>query len=285
MTGRLSGKVALITGTGGGQGRVGALRFAQEGARIVGCDLDPDTADETMRLVLKEGGDMVSLAPLDLYDEAAVASLIRLADEAFGGFDILWNNASAMRFGLLTQQSLADFEFTQRNEVTLLFTMVQQAVEVFRRRGAGVVINTASVSGSLGSGFVGNMPGLLAHSVSKAAVARMSVVLAVELAELNVRVNSISPGIIETPATAAFIGTEDAPGPLREPFAAGTLSHRVGTSEDIANAALYLASDEASYVTGIDLVVDGGSLASGGLGRPDTSRLGPLLASAFAAFA
>ena len=269
MTGRLEGKVALITGTGGGQGREAALGFSAEGARVFGCDLKADGAEETVEMVRAAGGEMTSIAPLDLTSEEQVARLIDAAVSAYGGFDILWNNAAALRMAPTENLSLEDFEFTMSNEVTNLFLAIKASIPVFRRRGAGVILNTGSISARLGAGVVGNVPGMLAHGIAKAGVVRMSQVLAVELAPLNIRVNSISPGVIETPALVPFIGTEDKPTKVRGHFIDHLLVRRIGTSRDIVDGAIYLVSDEAQYVTGIDLVIDGGWTASGGMGLPD----------------
>lgn len=268
MAGRLAEKVAVITGTGGGQGREAAIRFAREGAKVVGCDLKVGGAEETVKLVEQAGGEMISLAPLDLADEGEVARLIDFAVSSFGDFDILWNNASAIRIGSVEEQSRVDFEFTLTNEVTILFLVIKHSVEVFKRKGRGVILNTGSIVANMGSGMAGNVSGLLSHSIAKAGVVRMSENLAVELSPWNIRVNSVSPGAIETPATLPMLGTEQVPGPLREHFIQSLLIPRIGRSEDIVNAAVYLVSDEAEYVTGINLIVDGGWKASGGMGQP-----------------
>jgi NAD(P)-dependent dehydrogenase (short-subunit alcohol dehydrogenase family) len=252
----------------GGQGRAAAIRFAQEGARIVGADLKEDGAAETVELVRALGGDMVSRAPVDLADEDAVSEFIDFGLDAFGDFDVLYNNAGAQRLGSIESQTVENFNYTLTHEITLLFAAIKHAIPVFKRKGGGSIINTASIGASMGSGWVGNIPGMLSHSIGKAGVIRLSSVLAVELSPLNIRVNSISPGIIETPGSARIIGTEDEPGPLRQDFVNHLLVPRIGRPEDIANAALYLASDEAAYVTGINLVVDGGWTATGGVGRP-----------------
>ena len=267
MTGRLKGKTALITGTGGGQGRAAAVRFAVEGARVVGCGRRAEGTEETVRLVREAGGEMISRSGVDLTNEAQVQGWIDWATSEFGDFDILYNNASATRFGPIETLSREDWDYTLANELTLIFLTVKAAIPVFRRRGSGVILNTSSITGVAGSGGLpGNSAGALAHAVTKAGVVQMSNVMAVELASLNVRVNCVTPGAIVTPGTAPLLAPEDSP--MRLGFLNSQLVQRFGTADDIAQAAVYLASDEASYVTGANLVVDGGYLVSGGVGRP-----------------
>ena len=264
---RLSGKVAVITGTAGGQGRTAALLFAREGARIVGCDFKSDGSRQTAEMVKAAGGEMTSLEPLDLCDETDNRRLIDHAVEAYGGIDILYNNAGALRAGSAETISRQEFDFTLANEVTVVWLAVKHAIPVFRNRGGGAIINVGSIAGMTGSGTAGNARNLFAHAISKAAVIRMGSYLSVELAPLHVRVNTISPGIIDTPATHGLLG-EDAGSPVRQAFLSPLLVKRIGKADDIANAALFLASDEASYITGVNLNVDGGWIGSGGLGQP-----------------
>jgi len=267
MAGRLAGKVALISGTASGQGRCAAQSFAREGARVVGCDLRVDEARETVAAVRAAGGEMVSLEPVDLTDEAAVARWIDFAVDAYGPFDILYNNAATARAGVLEELRRADWDWNMANELTLVFLAVKHAVPVFRRRGGGAIVNVGSIAGMLGSGMPGNAPGNLVHCVAKAAVIRLTEALAIELSPLGVRVNCVSPGVIDTPQLRPFLG-EDPESPMRRLVASHCLVPRIGEVQDIVNAALFLASDEASYVTGINLPVDGGFSASGGVGRP-----------------
>lgn len=264
MAGRLAGKVALVTGTADGQGRAVALRFAREGAKVVGCDLKADLAQETVEMVRAAGGEMVSMQPLNLDDEEQVKAWIAFAVEQYGDFDILYNNASGVRGGTIESLSRADWDFNLANEITILFLATKHALPVFKRKGCGVILNTGSIAGMVGAAMPGNVPGNLVHNVSKGAVIRMTEHLAVELSPYNIRVNCVSPGLIDTPATRPLLdlGAEDA-------FLRGMLIRRAGQSDDIAKAAVYLCSDEASYVTGINLPVDGGWSASGGLGQPD----------------
>jgi NAD(P)-dependent dehydrogenase (short-subunit alcohol dehydrogenase family) len=253
-SGRLNGKTAVITGTGGGQGRAAAIRFAAEGAQVVGCDIKADGAAETVEMVRAAGGSMTSLQPLDLTDESEVQRLLGHAVDTYGDFDILYNSGALARGSRAEEMSRGDWDWTMSYDLTLMFLTIKHAIPVFRRRGSGVIINIASAAGVTGAAQA-----MLAHSVAKAGVIRMTSFLAVELSTLNVRVNCISPGAIDSPALrATFAGTDD-----HEPdwsiFTRHGLVNRIGKPEDIAAAALFLASDEASFITGVNLPVDGGA--------------------------
>ncbi|MGK2940905.1 MAG: SDR family NAD(P)-dependent oxidoreductase [Immundisolibacter sp.] len=264
MTGRLAGKVALITGTADGQGRAAALAFAREGAKVVGCDLKTELAEETVALVRHAGGEMVSMQPLNLNDEDQLKTWIDFAVSHYGDFDILYNNASGVRGGTIESLTRADWDFNLANEVTILFLAIKHALPVFKRRGGGVILNTGSVAGMVGAAMPGNIAGNFVHNVSKAAVIRMTEHLAIELSPWNIRVNTVSPGLIDTPATRPLLDVGGT-----EPFTRSLLIRRPGQSEDIARAAVFMCSDEADYITGVNLPVDGGWTASGGLGQPD----------------
>jgi NAD(P)-dependent dehydrogenase (short-subunit alcohol dehydrogenase family) len=167
-----------------------------------------------------------------------------------------------------------------QNEVTLIFLAVKHALPVFERRGGGAIVNIASVAGVIGAGMPGNNLGNLAHCVSKAAVIRMTQVLSIELASYNVRVNAISPGVIHTPALEPFLQDE----PARMAFINMGVIPRVGEPDDVVNAALFLVSDESSWVTGVNLPVDGGQIASGSVGPP-RADIGAALGHAMAKLA
>jgi len=267
MAGRLEGKVALITGIAGGQGRAAAIRFAAEGATVAGCDLKVEEAKETVAMIEAAGGRIASLQPVDLSDESGVRALVEFAVDEFGDFDILYNNAAVARAASLEDLERADWDWNMANEVTLVYMAVRHALPVFKRRGGGVIINVGSIAGMVGSGMPGNASGNLVHCVAKAAVIRLTENLAIELSPYNVRVNCISPGVIDTPQLRPFLG-EAPDAPLRTLFASKCLIPRIGEVEDIVNAAVFLASDESSYITGVNLPVDGGFSASGGVGRP-----------------
>jgi len=257
----------MVSGTGSGQGRAAALRFAHEGAVVIGCDLREEAA-ETVEVVRAAGGTMVSMQPVDLSVESEVAAWIEFARTSFGGFDVLYNNAASMRQGTIETLERADWEFTFANEVLSIVAAVRFAVPVFRDRGGGCVINVASVAGSVGAGLPGNGPGLIAHCVGKAAVIRLSECLAIELAPLNVRVNTISPGPIATRALRYALD-EGADPRFRRWFSECGLVGRLGEPDEVVAAAVFLASEEASFITGINLPVDGGFTVSGGGGRAD----------------
>jgi NAD(P)-dependent dehydrogenase (short-subunit alcohol dehydrogenase family) len=247
---RLEGKVALITGTARGQGRAAAVRFAEEGATVVGCDRNADDQAETVRLVEAAGGRMVARA-VDLSQEDEVRSWIDFAVSEVGDFDILYNNASDCRFALIEDMTREDWDYSLANELTIVFLAVKHAVPVFTRRGGGCILNIASTQG-----MGGGMPSGFTHAATKAGVIAMTFSLAVELAPLGVRVNAIAPGLIDTPGLKAVVE-----GPVGAAIKQASLVRRIGVAEDIAAAAAYLCSDEASYVTGTTLAIDGGGLA------------------------
>ncbi|WP_372387274.1 SDR family NAD(P)-dependent oxidoreductase [Xanthomonas axonopodis] len=267
---RFAGKVAVITGTGGGMGREAAIRFAAEGARVVGCDLKEEGNAETVELVRAAGGEMTEIAPLNLMVEAAVERLMATAADAYGGIDILYNNAATFRMGSIEEQSYEDFNFSLQAEISTVFLATKHAIPHFRRRGGGTIINVGSIAGQVGTSVTGNLPGAAVHCVAKAGVIRFTEVAAIELAAMNIRVNTVSPGTILTPVLATFIG-ENGDNELAQAFIGDGLIDRIGRPSDVVSAALFLASDEAKFITGANLNVDGGFVASGGRGRPDSS--------------
>jgi len=247
---RLENKVALITGTAQGMGRVAALRFAREGAQIVGCDLNVDGNRETVRQVRQSGGEMISLEPLDLCDPEAVEHLVDLAADTYGRLDVLYNNASAPRFAWLTEMSAEDWQFTIDNELSLIFYTVRAAVPLMIRSGGGSIINISSIAG-----IAGQPIGVFAHAAAKGGVLAVSRSMARELAPHGIRSNCIVPGMISNPDKKDGFDQELE---VTEEVPPRILLGRVGTPEDVVNAALFLASDESSYITGASLVVDGG---------------------------
>jgi NAD(P)-dependent dehydrogenase (short-subunit alcohol dehydrogenase family) len=251
--GRLQDKVAIITGSGGSIGRAAALAFAREGARIVGCDVDTGSAEATRTQVSDAGGRMVSLQPCDLGEPAAAQALVDLALSAFGRVDIVYNNAARAYFEWLPNLGYDTFRRTLRDELDLVFHLVKAAWPHLIAAGSGAIVNTASVSGMICYEVV---PGL-AHSTAKAGVLGMTRHLAMEGAPHGIRANAVSPGLIVTQQTAALIGIDE----WRQTMERKLMLKRIGRAEDVAAAALFLASDEAAWITGINLPVDGGTTA------------------------
>ncbi|OLT06543.1 hypothetical protein BJF90_15740 [Pseudonocardia sp. CNS-004] len=257
-----------------------ALRFAAEGASVVGCDIDGEAAEETLQEVRAAGGRMESLHPIDLTDEESAHRLFEFAAEQYGGVDILDNNAMQHRMGAIEDLSLADWQLTMDHTLTLHFLTTKHAIPHLRARGGGSIIFMGSISGSaVGSGYAGNLPINQPYSVAKAGILRLVVALANELAPARIRVNAISPGCVATPLGLAFFGPTGSP--VRRVIEDSLLIPELAAPEDIANAALFLASDESTFVTGLDLAVDGGYLAAGGGGltRPeDVAAYAPKMA-------
>jgi NAD(P)-dependent dehydrogenase (short-subunit alcohol dehydrogenase family) len=249
MSGRLSGKVCVVTGTGGSIGREAALAFAREGGKIVGSGLHLEDAKDTVEAVKRAGGTMVSLQPCDLTKPADCQSLVDLAVRTFGRIDVLFNNAAMTYFNWLEDISNEEWDRNRREEVDLVFYLTRAAWPHLKA-SHGVVVNTASLTALMSFKNLGS----LAHTTAKAGIIGMTRQLAMEGREHGIRANSISPGVIETNQTREQ---------LKDPDWAGymlgkTLLGRLGRPEEIASVGLFLASDDSSYVTGVDIVVDGG---------------------------
>jgi NAD(P)-dependent dehydrogenase (short-subunit alcohol dehydrogenase family) len=249
MAGRLTEKVCVITGTGGSMGRASAVAFAREGAQIVGCDVAVEPAEETVQIVEAAGGNMVSLQPCRVSDPEECKKLIDLAIREFGRIDVLFNLAARSHFHTLEEFTDEEWRAAQQDEIDLVFYLTRAAWPHLKS-SHGAVINMASLNGSLSFKLLAS----LAHTTNKAAIIGMTRQLAMEGGEHGIRVNSISPGFIESGATKGELEDSDFGRGMRE----RTLLGRFGQPEEVANVALLLASEESSYVTGIDLVVDGG---------------------------
>jgi NAD(P)-dependent dehydrogenase (short-subunit alcohol dehydrogenase family) len=249
MAGRLEGKVCIVTGTGGSMGRASALAFAREGALVVGCDITVEPAQETVALVEAAGGRMSSLQPCQVSDPGECERLVEFAISSFGRIDVLFNQAAKSHFSPIEKFTDEEWKAGQRDEVDLVFYLTRAAWPHLKE-SHGVVLNMASLNGSLSFKL---LPAL-AHTTNKAAIIGMTRHLAMEGAEHGIRVNSISPGMIETNSTRGELANPE----FAQKMVDRTLLGRLGEAEDIAEGALYLVSDESSYVTGIDLVIDGG---------------------------
>jgi NAD(P)-dependent dehydrogenase (short-subunit alcohol dehydrogenase family) len=211
MAGRLQGKVCIITGTGSGMGRAAALLFAREGASVVGCDIKPDSAAATLGAVKAEGGQMTSLHPCDLSVRADVDRLVQHAVATYDGIDVLYNNASMAYFAWLAEMSYEMWSKTLREELDVVFHGCQAVLPHMIRRGGGSIINVGSTSGRIAYQV---LPAL-AHMAAKGGVIAMTKQIAMEGGRHKIRCNSISPGLVLTAQTKAFIDNPEWFGPMR----------------------------------------------------------------------
>ena len=248
MSGRLRGKVAIVTGAASGFGRGIAELFASEGAMVVIADVNGDGAEDVAKAI---GGSSIAVAA-DVTKRAEVNAMVARAVGAFGGLDILVNNAGVTHKNqsLLTV-SEDEFDRIYAVNVKSIYLTTLAAVPEFEKRGGGSIIVTASTAG------VRPRPGLTWYNGSKGAAITLTKSLAVELAPKNIRVNAINPVIGETGLIEQFMGLPDTPG-NRAKFTAGIPLGRFSTPLDIANAALFFADPASAFITGAALEVDGG---------------------------
>lgn len=244
--GKLDGRVVLITGAARGQGAEEARLFAAEGARVVVADVLEDLGAQ----VAKEIGDAARFVRLDVTDEAQWTAAAEFAEAEFGKLDGLINNAGILRFNKIEKTSLEEYmQVVTVNQVGV-FLGLRVCLPRIREAGGGTVVNTASVDGLAGMAYLGS------YVSSKFAVRGLTRVAALEAAP-SVRVNCICPGGVQTPMVTEFMPLDADP----DAGYSGIPLKRVGTAHEVAKAALFLTSDDSSYCTGADFVLDGGALA------------------------
>jgi 3-oxoacyl-[acyl-carrier protein] reductase len=248
---RLRGKVAVVTGAGSGFGEAIARRYAEEGAAIVIDDLDEAAAKRVADAILQQGGKAVAIRA-DVTKSADTKAMVDRALASFGRLDILVNNAGfPQRNRPMTEVSEQDFDRIFAVNVKSIYWAAIHAVPVMKKQGGGVIINTASTAAGR------PRPGLTWYSGSKGAVVTITRSMAVELAPDKIRVNAINPVAGETPMLSEFMGGAVTP-EMRARFVATVPLGRLSQPLDIANAALFLASEDAAFLTGVCLDVDGG---------------------------
>ncbi|HSW16158.1 MAG TPA: SDR family NAD(P)-dependent oxidoreductase [Ramlibacter sp.] len=247
--GRLQGKVAFVTGAGSGIGAATAIRFAQEGATVVICGRRKEPLDAVVAQITAADGRAESVQA-DVSDEAGFTAAIEAAAQRHGRLDVLVNNAMAYSWGPIEATSTADWHSNFATSVDGSFWGTRAAMRLMKERG-GSIINLSSICGTLGT------VGMAGYSAAKAAIINFSRAAAAEGAPCGIRVNVVIPAVVETPATAGMLADEASRRNTEKLIPMG----RVGQPEELANAILFLASDEASYVTGAALPVDGGRSA------------------------
>jgi NAD(P)-dependent dehydrogenase (short-subunit alcohol dehydrogenase family) len=263
MAGRLAGKVALVTGAGSvgpgwGNGRAAAVLFAREGAKVVVVDLDPAAAGETARLIGEEKGEAFVLEA-DVTDLASVTAMAADALKQFGRIDVLLNNVGGSITGGPVEMSVDDFRGQLDINLTSVFVTCKVLLPEMVRQGSGAVVNVGSIGGlrHLGHDHVG-------YSASKAGLVQFTRQIAVRYAPHNIRCNTVIPGMIDTPLLEHRVSRQNGRADLatlRNEAKVRVPLGRRGDAWDVAYAALFLASDEAKYVTGTEILVDGGLMA------------------------
>ena len=248
MAGRLSGKVALISGAARGMGESEARLFAREGAQVVLGDILEDQGRAAVESIAQQGG-TATFVPLDVTREQDWQRAVETVEQTYDRLDILVNNAGIVRMAPLDETSLEAWNEVIDVNQTGVFLGMKHAVPAMRRAGGGSIVNISSIAGLIG------LPNIPAYQASKGAVRILTKNAAVQYATDKIRVNSVHPGRIETPMTAPLAPER------REMLLRLTPLGRDGTAEEVAYGVLYLASDESSYVTGAELVIDGGYTA------------------------
>ena len=253
MGSRLKGKIVLITGAGMGMGREASLLFAEEGARVVVGDINKAAAEDTVALVKKAGGDALAVAG-DVAVEADVQHMVEEGVKRFGGLHVLYNNAGVLwkdKDRSVLETDGAQWDRVMAINLKSVFWVTKHGIPHLRAAGGGSIVLVGSVSAL--AGFTRAQD---AYTAAKGALISLNKSLAIQFARDNIRCNIIHPGIVETPLQAPYLN--DA---LRAEFKTAIPLGRIGQPRDIAYAALFLASDESAFMTGAEMIVDGGFMA------------------------
>jgi NAD(P)-dependent dehydrogenase (short-subunit alcohol dehydrogenase family) len=245
--GKLDGKVAIITGAGAGMGRAEAVLFAGEGAEVIVDDRVSEGGAETVRMIKEAGGEAI-FVNADVSKAEEVKKMVRAAVDTYGKLDILINNAGVQVYKPLLDLSEEDFDFCIDTNLRGIFLCMKHAIPEMIKAGGGAVVNIASIAADHAQ------QGSAVYAASKGGVLSISRVAAVEFAPQNIRVNVIKPGAIITPMFMSCVNTEEA----RNVIIQATPQARLGKADEVARLALFLASDDASHITGQKIAADGG---------------------------
>lgn len=260
MAGRVQDKVALVTGAGSigpgwGNGKASAALMAREGAKVFAVDINPDAADETRRIIEDEGGTCVSHVA-DVTQADTVASMIDACMSAFGRLDILHNNVGGSAPGGAVEMTEEVWDRQMDHNLKHVYLVTRTVLPIMERQGKGAIVNMSSVAGMRYTGAHH-----IAYDATKAAIIRFSEAVAMQYAAKGIRCNTVIPGQMHTPLVEARLAHDRAGGDveriIRERNERVPMGH-MGDGWDVAYAVLYLASDEAKYVTGTSILVDGG---------------------------
>ncbi|GAC14513.1 SDR family NAD(P)-dependent oxidoreductase [Aliiglaciecola lipolytica] len=246
MQARFTNKVAFITGGGSGIGEATARRLADEGATVVICGRRSELLDRVVKSISDSGGNAHAVVA-DVSNESQFVNALEEAAEKYGRLDILVNNAMAFSYGGITDMTTEDWHSNFKTSVDGTFWGTRTAMKLMQSQG-GAIVNVSSICGELGT------PLMSGYSASKAAVVNFSRAAAAEGAKDNIRINVVVPAVVETPATAGMLSDENMRNSTNRLIPMG----RVGRSDELASAIAFLASDDASYITGACLPVDGG---------------------------
>ena len=266
MNGRVAGKVALVTGAGSvgpgwGNGKAAAVLYAREGARLFAVDSDPDAVAETARLIAEAGGDCATHVA-DVTVAAEVEAMTAACVQAYGRIDILHNNVGGSAPGGPVEMSEADWDRQMDANLRSVFLTCKHVLPVMERQGHGVVVNISSIAG-----LRYLQRAMIAYAASKAGLIQFTRNLALQYADKGIRANCVVPGLMNTPLVGHRIADQYGDGDVKDMIAARDamcpMGH-MGDAWDVAYAALFLASDEAKYVTGTEIIVDGGLTAKSG---------------------
>jgi NAD(P)-dependent dehydrogenase (short-subunit alcohol dehydrogenase family) len=256
MAGKFDGRVAIVTGGGAGIGAATVKRFAREGAAVVIADLSGTRANQVKDEIAAAGGKAAAIK-MDAGDAEAVQATIKLATDTFGRLDILFNNAGMAEVSPLHETTLESWNRVIAVTLTSTFLGLKYAIPIMRKQGGGAIVNTASISGMQGD------YGMASYNAAKAGVINLTRAAALENSKHNIRINCVCPGGINT-RVAQILGGDRAD-EFRRSMATKHPIGRMGEPEEIANMVAFLASDEASFITGAKFVVDGGVTAHTGM--------------------